>query len=446
MVARDILRLPVEVNFICSHDCLVVNSYPSRDAPAGASMTTLRVALRNYADFENALGEEARLFESMHPGTQVELVSMGIRELYESTIVRDGLRGGTFDLALLGTDWLAEGIAAGALEDLNPWQHKFPIPDWPDGWPRSLVRPLIFGQQLSSLPWHDGPECLVYRSDLFADPERKTRFRKQFGRELVPPLTWQEFADTARFFTDPASHLYGTVFAAFPDGHNTLYDFAIQLWSRGGELLDSNGKPLITTQSAVDALDFYRRIVRDPTACHPRSSQLDSTQSGDLFQSGEVAMMANWFGFAARSSRNGSPLFGKVAIAPIPSGDGAASISLSVFWALAMGSGSLNKELAWEFLRLIATPERDLGITKHGAVGVRLSTWRSAALQAEIPVYREIETISLGARQLPAGPHMAAFASIIDSVVTRALNSSDKTHTILEWAQKEIENKGLEFK
>ena len=37
--------------------------------------------------------------------------------------------------------------------------------------------------------------------------------------------------------TSPAGR-YGTVFAAFPDGHNTLYDFALQLWSRGGELTD----------------------------------------------------------------------------------------------------------------------------------------------------------------------------------------------------------------
>ncbi len=88
-------------------------------------------------------------------------------------------------------------------------------------------------------------------------------------------------------------------------------------------------------------------------------------------------MMANWFGFAARASREGSPLAGKVAIAPIPSAEGVPPVSLSVFWPLAMGSGSPNKELAWEFLRFVANPERDLGIIRHGPVGVRLSTWRN---------------------------------------------------------------------
>lgn len=408
-------------------------------------MVTLRIALRNYADFESALDEEAQLFEALHPGVHIELVSTGIHELHHSAIAQGGLRDGHFDLALLVTDWLAEGMATGALEDLHAWQKRLPIPAWPNGWARSLVQPLVFGDKLSSLPWHDGPECLVYRSDLFDDPARRGAFRAQFGRELAPPATWQEFEETARFFTDPGAQLYGTVFAAFPDGHNTLYDFALQLWSRGGELLDGQGRPQLTTPQAIEALDFYRRVVRDSGLCHPRSRELDSTQSGDLFLGGEVAMMANWFGFAARASRAGSPLAGKAAIAPIPTGYGGPPVSLSVFWALAMGSGSRNKELAWTFLRFIATPENDLRMTRHGTVGVRLSTWRNPQLQARIPVYREIEAISLGARLLPTGPQMAAFASIVDAVMTRALGTNDATLAILEAAQSAIDSKGMRF-
>ncbi|HLY40523.1 MAG TPA: sugar ABC transporter substrate-binding protein [Terracidiphilus sp.] len=408
-------------------------------------MTTLRLALRNYADFEHALDDEARLFEAAHPGVHVDLVAVGIHELYDRALRDRGLRNGDFDLALLVTDWLAEGMAAGALEDLHARHERLPLPDWPDGWPHSLVRPLYFGERLSAIPWHDGPECLVYRTDLFNDPERQAAFRAQFHRDLAPPTTWDEFAQTARFFTNRDEKVYGTVFAAFPDGHNTLYDFALQLWSRGGEFVDADGRTQLASPQAIAAIDFYRNLVRDPAACHPASPQLDSTQSGDLFMKGEVAMMANWFGFATRSSAPGSALHGKVAIAPIPCAPGRKPISLSVFWALVMGSGSRQKDLAWEFLRFVTTPERDLGIIRHGTVGCRLSTWRNPQLQAEIPVYRHVEAISLAARQLPAGPQMAAFAAIIDSVVTRALSTQDATAAILEEAQHEIEARGIRF-
>ena len=179
-------------------------------------MTTLRIALRNYSDFENALGEQARLFNASHPDITVQLVSLGIHELYQSALNEGGLRNGRYDLALLVTDWLAEGMASRSLEDLQIWQDRLPIPDWPEGWPRSLVRPLIFDGNLSSLPWHDGPECLVYRSDIFADPNRREGFLAQFGRELAPPVTWQEFEETAQFLTDKESGLYGTVSRRFP--------------------------------------------------------------------------------------------------------------------------------------------------------------------------------------------------------------------------------------
>jgi len=409
-------------------------------------MSQLRIILRNYADFEHALNEEARLFESHHPGTRIELVSVGIHELYKSAVTGSALRDGHFDLALLVSDWLDEAQAAGVLEDLHHWQQLIPIHDWPSGWPHSLVRPLLAGEHLSSIPWHDGPECLVYRTDLFHDAAACNAFRSQFFRDLAPPATWEEFEQTARFFTDHAANRYGTVFAAFPDGHNTLYDFALQIWSRGGELTDPTGRPFLTTPIALSALEFYRRIVRDPYMCHPRSPQLDSTQSGDLFLAGEVAMMANWFGFAARAGREGSPLAGKVAIAPLPTANNAPPVSLSVFWSLAIGRGSRHKELAWQFLRFVASPERDLGITRHGAVGCRLSTWRNPQLQSRIPVYRAVETISLGARQLPTGPAMASFATIIDNIVTRALTTSEPSAAILESAQREIDSKGILFK
>ena len=282
-----------------------------------------------------------------------------------------GLRDGHYDVALLVTDWLAEAQAANALEDLHHWQQLIPIHDWPAGWPRSLVQPLLFGQHLSSIPWHDGPECLVYRTDLFQDPTTRAAFRSQFSRDLAPPTTWEEFEQTARFFTDHSRVATAPSSPLSPTATTPSTTSPSSSGARGGELTDSTGRPCLTTPIAHSALEFYRRVVRDPALCHPRSPQLDSTQSGDLFLAGEVAMMANWFGFAARAGRQGSPLAGKVAIAPIPTANNAAPVSLSVFWALAMGRGSRHKELAWQFLRFVAS---------RNAISASLATAQSAAV------------------------------------------------------------------
>ena len=360
------------------------------------------------------------------PESTIELISLGIHELYKSAITDGGLRDGHYDLALLVTDWLAEAQAAGALEDLHHWQQRIPIHDWPAGWPRSLVQPLLFGASSHLHPLARWPRMprLPHRS--FRGPSTRAAFRSQFSRELAPPTTWEEFeADR------PLLHRSLPVVATAPSSPPSpmaTTPSTISPSSSGAAAANSQTPPDAPASSRPWRIRLSNSIAASSEiqrSAIPRSPQLDSTQSGDLFLAGEVAMMANWFGFAARSGREGSPLAGKVAIAPIPTANGANPVSLSVFWALAMGRGSRHKELAWQFLRFVASPERDLGITRHGTVGVRLSTWRNPELQARIPVYREVETISLGARQLPSGPAMASFAAIIDDVITRALTTNE---------------------
>jgi multiple sugar transport system substrate-binding protein len=406
----------------------------------------LRIAVREFSDFENALAEEIALYRQSHLEVEFEAVPLDLHKLHAALFENNGLRSGDWDIAYLSTDWLAEAVEGGAVEDLTPWIQHTPIPDWPQGWPRSIVEPLYFGEKLYALPWHGGPECLIYRRDLFEDLREQEEFRNRNGCELRPPATWEQFTDIARFFTRPGENLYGAMFAAFPDGHNTLYDFALQLWSRGGEFEDQHGNALLDTPEAMAALNFYRNTIRDASACYPGAGKLDSTRSGDVFLSGAVAMMVNWFGFAARCDRPGSPLRGKVAIAPIPADEGVMPASLSVFWTLGLASGSKHKQAAFDFLHFLTGPDLDKGILKHGAVGVRLSTWRDPEVQEHAPVYRSIEEISLGARRLPRSRNLPAFANILNDVMTAALFSNQPSADILREAQQQIAEQKIVFR
>jgi multiple sugar transport system substrate-binding protein len=403
----------------------------------------IRIAVRKFDDFENALAEEISIYTRLNPPYEVEAVPFDVESLHAELFSKSGLKDGSWDLGFIVTDWLAEAAASHALEDLTPYLQRQPIPDWPDGWASSLVAPLYFGSSVYSLPWHDGPECLIYRRDLFESKTEKDSFLRQYGYPLAFPKTWDEFRDVARFFTRPEAGLYGTLFAAFPDGHNTLYDFALQVWSRGGELADAQGHITLDTPPARASLDYYRNLIWDASACHPEARKCDSTRAGDVFLSGAVAMMVNWFGFSARCDRTGSSLQGRVAIAPIPVDESRNPVSLSVFWTLGIGIGSRAKQAAYDFLWFIAGPERDKGIVKHGAVGARLSTWRDRDVQAEVPVYERLEELSLGARQLPRSRNLPAIAEIINEVMTQAIESKDPSSSILIRAQEKASKGGL---
>jgi multiple sugar transport system substrate-binding protein len=285
------------------------------------------------------------------------------------------------------------------------------------------------------VPYHDGPECLIYRRDLFEDPDARAAFHRRFGRDLAVPTTWEEFHEAARFFHNPSNQQYGTAFAGFPDGHNCVYDFLLQLWSRGGELILPSGDVRFSTPQAASALTFYREILTDNSAAYPGCGQLDSVALGLHFAAGDIAMMINWFGFAtfAQTSKD-SAVQGLVDVALIPSNHGYPSTSLNVYWVLSIASASPHQEVSWNFLRHTLTPAMDRLTTTSGAIGCRRSTWNDRETNTTIPFYRRMELLHDHAREIPQRGDWPQIAAIIEQLASRAITTSDPICDLLQAA------------
>jgi multiple sugar transport system substrate-binding protein len=307
-----------------------------------------------------------------------------------------------------------------------------------------LLRLQRFDGRILGLPYHDGPECLIYRSDLFEKSAERDRFAQQFGEPLEVPQTWEQFRRVAQFFTRPEKSLYGTAFAAFPDGHNTVYDFCLQLWTRGGEVFDDSRRLRLDTPQAREALDYYRVMLKDSGAVHPGSRTFDSVKSGFAFAAGEVAMMVNWFGFASMcETLPESKIKGLVAVAPIPSSGGPRA-SLNAYWVLAIPAGSRHREIAWKFIRHCASPEMDKLLTFEGGIGCRKSTWSDVEVNARIPFYHCLEKLHENARELPRRSDWSQLAARIDEMVQNAIDSDEPTVKILQRAQRLADEMYLE--
>lgn len=406
-----------------------------------ATNDTFRIAIRKFGPFESAL---KKIWEGFCRQTgctlRVEMVPMDLHQLHESLLEKEGLKKGDWDVAHIVTDWLYEAYTSGALENLAPHIEENPPQDFPQGWSSSLLAMQQFADAVVGLPFHDGPECLIYRKDLFEDPAEQLKFRKQYGRELQPPQTWEAFQQVARFFQRPAENLYGCVFAGFPDGHNTVFDFALQVWTRNGSLVDVNGLVAIHTQEAIAALEFYRQLLRDEKAIHPQSHQYESVQAGTAFARGEVAMMVNWFGFASMCEViESSKVKGRVDITSLPKGNNGLAASLNVYWLYCIGSGSKFKEVAYDFIRYAVAPDQDKMVTMEGGIGCRISTWKDAEINNIIPYYHKLEQLHVHARSLPVMNNWAKIASIIDEVVLAAVNTNRPIPNLLRDAQHKIQ-------
>ncbi len=405
-----------------------------------SSADTIRIAVRKFGPFESAL---QKLWGAFCAETgcllKAEMVPMDLELLYDTIIKNKGLQNGDWDIAHVVTDWLYEAWNSGLLENLQPYIDEAAPDEYPAGWSNSLLSAQQYADGVAGLPFHDGPECLIYRKDLFEDANEQQAYHQQYGKPLQVPQTWEDFQTVAQFFNRPEQNLYGTVFAGYPDGHNTVFDFVLQLWTRGGELTDASGEINIDTQQAAKGLQYYRQLFLDTSAVHPESQNYESVAMGMAFARGEAAMMVNWFGFASMCEVIAeSTVKGKVDITRLPCQTGSSSASLNVYWLYTVGSGSRHKQVAYDFLRFATNRNSDKLLTLEGGIGCRISTWTDHEVNTVIPYYHKLQDLHEVAKSLPQKSNWAQIAHIIDEVVLAAINTDTPVEKLLAQGQQKI--------
>lgn len=403
-------------------------------------MTKLRLAYREFIGFENAFRRQLESFASTNPDVKVELVPFDVPQLYAELVEGNEATSGAWDLFLCNTDWLPTLMEDGRLLGLDPFLSADPPPDWPDGWSPSL-RGLQTGANgtVYGLPYHDGPEMFIYRGDLFDSETEREQFARTYGYPLSPPETWAQFLDVAKHFTRPADDLYGCVLAAMPDGHNSVYDFFIQLWSRGGRVLDGR-RAAFAGPKGNAALSFLRDLVLVHRVTQPEPRAYESVRSGDYYASGRAAMMWNWCGFAAVADLPTSAVRGRSRLALIPrdAGPRGRHVSLSVYWVLTIPAGSRQRERAWDFIRHLATPEMDLVTAHEGAIGCRLSTWRDPDVREQFSCYSLIEETHAGVENVPAISEYPLINEVLNAEIDTVYTEQKSVERALDDAAEQV--------
>ena len=343
-----------------------------------------------------------------------------ILDLQQQVVGGDTATSGAADLLMVVTDWLPTLIADGKILPLDPFIAQSPPAGWPDAW-HPAVRELQIGPDGSTygVPYHVGPMMLLYRADLYDDPAERAGFAAKFGYPLAAPDTWEQYTDQARWFTRPDEGRHGTIVAGFPDEHNTVYDFLTQLWSRGAELTDAEGRLSLDCPQARDSARFLYDLWHTHRVVDPAAAQWDSVASGVHFAAGEAAMMVNWSGFAALSAPEDSPTHGLVRCAPVPRADvpGGSRVALNSYWVLAIAAGSERPEAAYELLRALTTPEMDRITAEEGGSATRRDSWSSPAVSRIAPYYAGFEEAHEHTRALPRDPRWPAISDVLNDMV-----------------------------
>jgi multiple sugar transport system substrate-binding protein len=132
-------------------------------------------------------------------GAQVTVNPVPFSDLDSKVLAAHGT--GTFlaDVYYIGSQTAGQLMANGhVLEVPAEFQDRLGLDQIPDIYNKYQLR---WNDKLYGIPWDGDVLMLNYRKDLLGDATNQQEFKDQFGYDLAPPESWEQYANIAEFFT-----------------------------------------------------------------------------------------------------------------------------------------------------------------------------------------------------------------------------------------------------
>ncbi|MFC9777435.1 sugar ABC transporter substrate-binding protein [Paenibacillus chitinolyticus] len=288
------------------------------------------------------MGEEAKSlpkiaeqFEKDNPNIKINVQALPWASAHDKLLTAVASKKGP-DVLQMGTTWIPEFAAAGALMDLKSMTDKYPEIKEDNFYPGS-IQTTKYEDKTVGVPWYIDTRVLYYRTDLL----------KEAGYNEAPK-TWEELQDAAQKLTKRGSGKYGI--SLDPKEQSLTFMFARQ---NGSKLLDGK-QPLFDQPQFVEAVDYLNSFFKNGSA--PKDLGIDAVQglSGD----GIVPMFISGPWMVKLINDKAPDLKGKWATAVLPKKENNISAlggsNLSVF------QHTEHKEEAMKFIAYMSKPETQL--------------------------------------------------------------------------------------
>jgi multiple sugar transport system substrate-binding protein len=397
-------------------------------------------------DFDKALNEAAPYFEAVS-GADVEVQGFPWEALLDK--IQVGLSAGNqFDAVVMPVAFLHGYAQNGFLADLNKYinDDKVASPnlDIGDYIPSVLEAYGKFGDQLIAFPFKPDAQTFFYRKDLFEDQKIKDAFKAKTGSELKVPVTPEEMAMTAAFFTkslnpdSPTTYGYSTM----ADKGSSRWIWMNRLAAFGGDDVDDNYKPVMNSEAGLKAMNFMLELQK---FAPKELTEMGFDVANNLFVSGEVAMMEQWPGLSSAANKDESKVKGKVGYAITPGG-----APVLGGWAVSMASKSKNPEATYKFLEFITSKDGEILKIKHTMDPTRTSNFNRPEVAAYNDMYPNLLK-SLTAGKLLADIGVPLLSSklndieefAIHAVLKKEMTPQQGLEYMVENFDKEIKAAGL---
>ena len=341
-----------------------------------------------------------------------------------------------YDVATIDVVWNAK--FADKVENLDSLFTPAVVADIPP----ALLADAKFGGHYIGMPEWANTEIVFYRKDLFENKDEQTKFKAQYGYDLAPPATWQQWRDIAKFFTrsskgDGKIDFWGTdTIGMFSE------EWMAHVLQAGspGVILDQDGKVIIDNAAHKAALDFYIAPHCTDKSVPDNVNEIGWGEAQNLFYQGQTAMMKFW-GHAYKLTPKDSKVDGKVGVAPMIAGS-AGVAGIPGPWYNVIPKGAANKDGAMKFVAY-AIAHNAMGIEAPLGLAATNSAFKSYMGK---PGYEHFGPLlaTLSAPATQGRPLNVHYQEIVDEAVLpavqKALTCKADTAAVLADAKKKIED------
>ena len=396
----------------------------------------------------------AQLFEEQ-TGHTVEFVEVPYPSVFEKLAAEMAIGGSAYDVATIDVVWIP--AFADFAESLDALFSDEVVADI---FPALLADGLWNGSYIGMPTWANA-EVIYYRKDLWEDPDEQAAFMAEYGYELAPPTTWQEFTDMAVFFTrdtdgDGAIDLFGTDVKGAPAGADVEWMVHVLQAGSPGVVLDADGTIIVDNDAHLAGLEYYVSHHCELGVTPPNPLEIGWGEGENLFFQGATAMTRFW-GHAYRlhqfdlsgglvgAEYIGPDAVSNVGVAPMIAGEAGIG-SIPGPWFNIVPQSSENKEAAMAFVQFMYD-QNVLGVQEPLGLSARISAFEQFAGEEN---YESLTALiaTLNGPQTLGRPLVANWQQVNDEVVVPmvqdALGCEIAPAEALAWARGELEAMGFE--
>ena len=379
---------------------------------AGEKLTVLYMS-SVYADAAKDMVDE---FEEK-TGATVEVVDFPYTTLHEKALLDLTSGTGSYDVIDVASQW--DGEFAPYMTELTDFIEKdnYNMDEFIE---KVLENSGTWQGTVTGIPNASTPQLFAYRTDLLPDGL---------------PDTWEEYRELAKAQTNADNGMYGISVSATTGQLGGVFDYV--LWSMGGAWADEDWNVTIDSPETRAALEHLKEIQK---YADPAILSWGTEESIKAFLDGKAAVCETWptLGLVqAADDEAQSKVAGKWALSTIPY-DKTGTTLLSA-WDLSIPSSSKNQELAWEWIKMYTSAEKQNQFyEKYGILSPRKAFWEQDGIKGTYmdTVREALDTANLWWR-IPASTEVD---TMLNTVVSEYMSGQIELEEAVKKMDKGIED------